>query len=96
MKRKQLNKSSKRCVHCGSPFVDKAHVKSRGAGGGDEDFNIIFLCRAAHIEQHALGWATFAMKYDSVMDWLVKNGWELTSVAGCRNPIYRITRRRDL
>ena len=96
MKRKQLNKSSKRCLVCNSAFVDRAHVKTRGSGGCDSDWNVMSLCRVHHIEQGSIGIATFAMKYDSVMDWLVKNGWELTSVAGCRNPIYRITRRRDL
>jgi hypothetical protein len=85
-------KKKKYCLHCGSPFVDRAHVKTRGSGGGDEDWNIMFLCREAHIEQHKLGIATFAMKYDSVMDWLIENGWELEVVNGCRNPIYRVKR----
>jgi hypothetical protein len=85
-------KKKKSCLVCGSPFVDKAHVKTRGSGGTNEDHNLMLLCRLHHSEQHQIGIATFAMKYDSVMDWLIENGWELEVVNGCRNPIYRVKR----
>ena len=51
------------CVRgCTDGPIDFAHVKSRGAGGGSE--HGISLCRAHHVEQHAIGIETFARKYD--------------------------------
>ncbi len=40
--------------------VDPAHIRSRGAGGGDEPDNVIPLCRACHSEQHQMGLKAFA------------------------------------
>jgi hypothetical protein len=94
MSLKPSNKSN-RCLVCGSHLTERAHIKTRGSGGGNEDWNIMYLCRRHHIEQHAIGIATFAMKYDSVMEYLTKNGWEIETIAGCRNPIYRLVRARS-
>ena len=45
------------CAACGDPPPsDPAHVRSRGAGGQDLD-NVVPLCRADHIRQHAHGWS---------------------------------------
>lgn len=46
------------CTHGPSDF---AHVKSRGAGGGDETG--VSLCREHHTEQHAIGIETFQRRY---------------------------------
>lgn len=40
---------------------DPAHVKSRGAGGGDD--TVVPLCRKHHREQHQLGVKSFERKY---------------------------------
>lgn len=41
--------------------IDFAHVKSRGAGGGDETG--VSLCREHHTEQHAIGIDTFQHRH---------------------------------
>lgn len=40
-----------------------AHVKSRGAGGGDHG-NVVPLCAGAHNEQHTAGSKTFAKRWN--------------------------------
>lgn len=49
------------CLVCGAVPSDPAHVKSRGAGGTAAD--IVPLCRAHHMEQHAIGVTTFGRRH---------------------------------
>jgi hypothetical protein len=42
--------------------VDVAHVKTRGAGGGDRN-NVIPLCRLHHARQHRIGIRSFAIEH---------------------------------
>lgn len=51
------------CKVCGKRNVDVHHIKSRGAGGGDELSNLMALCREHHTEIHAIGRETFGNKY---------------------------------
>ena len=56
-----------RCEICGLP-ADRHHVVSRGAGGVDEEYNILLLCRGHHREIHSIGWRTFARRYPKVRE----------------------------
>lgn len=49
-------------ARCFGP-IQAAHVRSRGAGGGDFD-NLMPLCMGHHAEQHAVGIRTFAARYE--------------------------------
>lgn len=65
------------CVATGrAPPSDAHHVKSRGAGGGDDYWNVIPLSRAAHQELHKIGTKKFAAKYPWVKQYLECLGWE--------------------
>ncbi len=64
-----------RCVCCGSLNVERHHFKTRGSGGSDENFNILFLCRLHHVEIHKIGNNRFANKFPEVKKWLSKNNW---------------------
>ena len=66
-----------KCMACGKLEAEKHHFKTRGSGGGDEDYNILWLCRFHHTEIHKIGNNKFVEKYPPVSDWLVNNGWEL-------------------
>jgi hypothetical protein len=46
------------------PAIDFAHIGTGGKGLKASDRDGIPLCRAAHMEQHAIGWNRFAIKYD--------------------------------
>lgn len=54
---------------------DPCHIKSVGSGGGDEDWNIINLCRMHHTFQHSFGWFRFCEKFPVVARELDKRGW---------------------
>jgi hypothetical protein len=65
------------CAACGKGPSDAAHIRSRGAGGPDDFFNLMPLCRKHHIEQHTIGIRTFVDKHDNVKKHLQHKGWEI-------------------
>lgn len=72
----------KKCVVdflCYGP-VDPAHVITRAAGGPDEDWNLIPLCRKHHSQQHNDGWPLFYARYGNVWFYLLNLGWDLRKV----------------
>lgn len=71
------------CVACGvKTDVDRAHIRSRGAGGTWEVDNIIFLCRTHHRLQHNIGWPEFVKRNPKVERALKLKGWELVEQFG--------------
>lgn len=62
------------CLICARPS-DPCHVRSRGAGGGDESWNLMRLCRRHHNEQHAHGWRVMAYKHSAINLDLRLKGW---------------------
>lgn len=65
----------KPCSVCGSLPSDPSHIRSRGAGGPDEFWNIIPLCRVHHIEWGRLGWSLFLGKHPKIDLMLAELGW---------------------
>ena len=64
-----------RCLVCNKLDTDRHHFKTRGSGGTDDEWNILFVCRIHHIEIHKIGNNSFVEKYPEVKDWLLKSGW---------------------
>ena len=63
------------CVACGArPPSDPHHVTSRGAGGHDEDANLMPLCRKHHGMIETKGVLRMVEIFPSVYHWLAKNG----------------------
>lgn len=62
--------------------VDACHIKSRGSGGPNEGFNLIFMCRADHNAQHRWGWGKFFKKYPNLQKDLEMRGWSAEIVLG--------------
>lgn len=50
------------CFICGHPATFH-HLRTKGAGGGDEPENLMALCLMHHREAHDKGAKTFANKY---------------------------------
>ena len=72
--RKKLGKRDHMCCIRNSVCrgrIDKHHVRTRGAGGKDEN-NIVPLCRLHHQEIHRIGRKTFAIKYDINLEELAR------------------------
>jgi hypothetical protein len=63
------------CCCCGAPGSDPHHVKSRGAGGQDEN-NLVPLCRTCHTSVHTRGRATFEKFLGFSLTDLATEYWE--------------------
>jgi hypothetical protein len=68
------NFRGKPCCVCGRPS-DPAHVKSRGSGGDDVEWNVVRLCREHHTEQHKIGWRKICDKHPALAIDLFVKGW---------------------
>ena len=62
-----INYSEENCLH---------HVKTRGAGGCDSEFNLMPLCQTHHNEVHYIGLNKFADYYEDVKAFLINHGYE--------------------
>jgi hypothetical protein len=71
---------NERCIVCNKKGIDYHHIKSRGAGGTDHDWNLLPLCRKHHTEVHKIGLRTFAQKYPNVSKFLRINGWQFNPI----------------
>ena len=56
------------CELCNDP-AEPHHIYSRGSGGCDCDWNVIYLCRRHHDEAHQLGIVRFPEKYNLELIW---------------------------
>jgi hypothetical protein len=62
------------CAHpscearCGAPSAPPHHVRTRGAGGRDDDGNLLALCAFHHRMAHSKGIETFAGLYPNIAD----------------------------
>jgi len=71
------SRNLKLCVACGEAGTDLHHVKTRGSGGPDEDWNLVRLCRNCHTELHHRGQVRLFknnLRFESA---LREKGWEL-------------------
>ena len=66
---------SQSCAACGESKVDACHIRSKGAGGPDEAFNLVAMCREHHIMQHKLGWGAYLNRFPEVWVKLQQMGW---------------------
>lgn len=68
------------CLVCGRRPVEEHHIKTRGSGGVDDDWNIMLLDRKCHQEVHQIGVITFIEKYPQVRAYIETMGWEIIGV----------------
>jgi len=67
----------KYCIVCNKYGSEPHHLISVGAGGPDEDWNMVALCRIHHHEIHNIGLFSFSKKYISFVAWLIAMSWSL-------------------
>jgi hypothetical protein len=65
------------CIITGKFGADLHHVRSRGAGGSDDSWNLMPLAHELHVECERIGLVSFSKKYPNALSWLVANGWEI-------------------
>jgi hypothetical protein len=68
-----------KCIVCGATPTDRDHIRSRGAGGTDDDWNIWHVCRFHHQQKHSMSLTLFVKHY-GLQDVLIKKGWEFDSL----------------
>ena len=56
------------CEICGNHSDAPHHIRTKGAGGGDEPGNLLSLCTTHHTEIGTIGVQTFANKYPQFYD----------------------------
>ncbi len=62
--------------------LDRDHIKTRGSGGTDDDWNIWLICRDCHIDKHRRGLSWIVKTYPHTKILLRLKGWELVDVFG--------------
>lgn len=62
--------------------IDRCHIRSRGAGGSTDYFNILLMCRYDHQLQHSQGWVKFCEIYPHMEKVLNERGWCFKDVFG--------------
>ena len=70
------------CLVCGASKTEKHHIRTRGAGGPDDEWNLLDLCRFHHQEAHKIGVITFIEKYLAVQSYINENGWQIEELFG--------------
>ncbi len=82
MKKKRYIANLECCVACGEPPPNVLHhIKTRGAGGTDDPWNLMPLCVLCHHKVHARGTITFARENKQVNSWLLRNGYSWDPIA---------------
>ena len=73
----------KPCTVCGITCTTCAHhLRSKGANGPDEHWNLMALCIFHHHEIHLKGLVHMAEKYPEIEKALLSKGWEFCSFLG--------------
>lgn len=68
----------KPCIICGRPAPsDPSHIKTRGSGGPDTEWNVVPMCRVHHTEWGKRGCLTFIRKHPAFGSKLYALGWYL-------------------
>lgn len=73
-------KSNEPCCVSGNAEAEYHHIKTRGAGGTDDTFNMMPLTHPLHQECHQIGLSRFVEKYSRARLWLIKHGWSFDPV----------------
>ena len=71
------------CQACGKyGRIDKHHLKTRGSGGSNDEFNLIQLCRSCHQSIHHSGSVKFIKRFPKLQEILKAKGWKTEIVFG--------------
>lgn len=74
------------CMICSKHGVDPCHIRSRGSGGPDADFNLLKLCRNCHQQQHQYGFKKMIELYPVLILILKVKGWTMSEDGKLHHP----------
>lgn len=87
MPKKKYVNPEEHCIVCGVQGVDEHHIKTRGSGGKDEPWNVVYLCHPHHQELHYIGEIRFAEENYAFEKFLKDNNWEVCPI---RNKYFHV------
>lgn len=64
------------CIVTGAPGSTLHHLTTRGAGGTDDEWNLLPVCQLIHQMIHNKGLAYCAKKFPAIRDFLIQHDWE--------------------
>jgi len=67
------------CVVTGKP-AEYHHVKPRGSGGTDDEWNLCPVAREIHTLWHSKGNSYMCQHFPQIKKWMQKHGWTLCPV----------------
>jgi hypothetical protein len=62
---------------CTSEQICAHHIKTKGSGGDDEDYNLLAVCFKHHTELHQSGLVKFSQTYPEITYKLKEKGWTM-------------------
>lgn len=74
------------CIVCEYSPCDPHHIKSKGSGGPDLEWNLLTLCHKHHVEIHQLGLRKFGTQNPIVLMVMGSMGWTLLQNGKLFNP----------
>ena len=81
------------CEICGNYSSAPHHIRTRGAGGGDEDENLLALCTSHHTEV-GIGILTFGKKYQQFWEKILA-ALDIEGIFGPETLNIFVTRRQE-
>lgn len=81
----KLKMQRMRCIACppwSNKTVEVCHIRSKGAGGCDEEWNLYPGCVEHHRLQHRIGIVTFFKQFHNVRAHFEEMGWRLEESVG--------------
>lgn len=70
------------CIVTGKQGCDLHHIKTRGSGGTDDEWNLIPISRTLHQRWHHRGTQYMVKGYPAIRNWMIKNGWKFDIYSG--------------
>lgn len=65
----------RKCQLCGKSPVDACHIKTKGSGGDDVEWNLLSMCRNCHNLQHLWGFYKLCEQFPFLRQILAQKGW---------------------
>lgn len=70
------------CIVCGTTPSEVCHIRTKGASGINEVWNLFPACSQHHREQHQKGIVSFFKKYSHALGHISIYGWDIEVING--------------
>lgn len=71
-----------KCFLCSSNAQHRHHIKSKGSGGPDDDWNMMELCAHCHSHIHFIGLSEMVRRRPILREEIIRRGFEYCELRG--------------